>query len=290
MGRARPVRPARGRPLVFAPLVFALLFAMLLATATAPRMAAAQGVKLELRPHSGDTLHLRMQQKVEVVATSKVKGNDSTVSMRRDVTLLSRSVVQGADPDGATIVALADSLIVEEHGAREVRPLGSRVTMRLAPDGTARVLDGGGALTSDAVALLGQMPATLPGRRVAVGERWSNSVAMPIPGQPEGVGAGTLETTFRLDSLSRYGDIAYVSLQGKLARPDGGVLLAHGVRYESSGTVTGHLELDRRRGWLTTLRASIVVRSVLTAAGAPPVHVSTRIVQTLHVLDPVDKP
>jgi len=270
-------RPALGRLLVVA-LVVAL-----------PRLAAGQGVRLELRPHSGDTLHLRMQQKVEVIATSKMKGRDSTVSMHRDVTLLSRSAVERVDPSGATIVALADSLVIEEHGVRQARPLGSRVTMRLSPDGTTRVIDGGGALSGDAVALLGQMPATLPDRPISVGERWSHEVAMPIPGQPEGAGAGTLTTTFRLDSMSRYGDVAYVSLHGKLARPDGGVLLPQGVRYESSGTITGHLQLDRRRGWLTALRASIVVRSVLTAAGAAPVHVSTRIVQTLHVLDPVDK-
>lgn len=267
------------------------LLGVALLLAALPVTASAQGVKLELRPHAGDTLHLRMQQKVEVVATSRVKGRDSTVSMKRDVTLLSRSAVERADATGATVVALADSLIVEEHGGRHARPLGSRVAMRLAPDGTTRVLDdGGGALGRDAVALLAQMPATLPDRPIAVGERWTRSAPMPIPGQPEGAGAGTLTTTFRLDSLSRYGDVAYVSLNGTLERPDGGVLLPAGVRYESSGTITGHLQLDRRRGWLTALRASIAVRSVLTAEGAAPVHVSTRIVQTLNALGPVDKP
>lgn len=255
-----------------------------------PRVAAAQGLTLELRPHVGDTLRLRTQQKVEVIATSKVRGKDSTVTMRRDVTLFSHSVVQSADPSGATIVAFADSITVEEHGGGQGRALASRVTMRLAPDGTTRVLDSGGALTSDVVAMLGQMPATLPARPIAVGERWSHSAPVPIPGQPEGAGTGTLATTFRLDSLSRYGDVAYVSLHGTLARPDGGVVLPQGVRYESGGTISGQLQLDRRRGWLTALRATIVAKSVLTAAGAAPVHVTTRIVQTLQVLDPVDKP
>ncbi len=285
MESARPAatRPlANGRSSLGRVLAVALVMAM-------PRLLPAQGVRLELRPHAGDTLSMRMQQKVEVIATSRVKGRDSTVSMRRDVTLLSRSVVEAADPSGATIASLADSLIVEEHGTRQARHLGSRLVMRLEPDGTTRLLDGGNALTSDAVALLGQMPATLPGRDIRVGERWSHSTSMPIPGQPAGVSAGSLATTFRLDSLSRYGDVAYVSLKGTLSRPDGGVLLPQGVRYESTGTIVGQLQVDRRRGWLTALKATIDVKSVLTASGVAPVHVSTRIVQTLRVLDPVDK-
>ncbi len=266
------------------------LLAVLLVMAM-PRLLAAQGVRLELRPHAGDTLVMRMQQKVEVIATSRVNGRDSTVSMRRDVTLFSRSVVEGADQAGATIASLADSLLVEEHGVWQSRHLGSRVVMRLEPDGTTRLLDGGDALTSDAIVLLGQMPATLPGHAIRVGERWSHSTTMPIPGQPAGVGAGKLATTFRLDSLSRYGDVAYVSLKGTLSRPDGGVMLPHGVRYESTGTIVGQLRVDRRRGWLTALKATIDVKSVLTASNAAaPVHVTTRIVQTLRVLDPVDKP
>jgi len=251
--------------------------------------ANGAGVRVELRPHGGDTLHMRLEQQVEVVARSKVKERDSTVVMRRSTTLYSRSVVRSADQEGATIAALADSIAVFEDGETRSRKLRARVVMHLAPDGTTRVLDDGGVLAGDAAALIRQMPATLPDHPITVGTTWTHTAAMPIPGQPEGIGAGEVTTTFRLDSLSRYGDVAYISLRGKLARPDGGVMLPNGVRFESSGNMTGTVQVDRRRGWLTTLRSTIIVESVLTASGMPPVRVRTRVQQTMSTSDPVDK-
>lgn len=252
--------------------------------------AGAQGVRLELRPHGGDTLHMRLEQNLEVVARSRVKERDSTVIMRRSTTLHSRSVVQSVDPKGATIAAFADSMSITEGGATRSRKLRARVLMHLAPDGMTRVLDDGGVLAGDAAALIRQMPATLPDHPIEVGARWTHTAAMPIPGQPEGIGAGEVTTTFRLDSLSSYGDVAYISLRGKLARPDGGVMLPNGVRFESSGSMVGSVQVDRRRGWLTALRATITVESVLTASGMPPVRVRTRVEQVVSTMDPVDKP
>lgn len=233
---------------------------------------------------------MKLQQRVEVVATSRVKERDSTVTMRRSTTLSSRSVVQATDASGATIVALADSMTVVEGGRRHSREIGARVVMHLAPDGTTRVIDDGGALVGDAAAMVRQMPATLPDHPIAVGTSWSHTAVMPIPGQPEGAGAGAVTTTFRLDSLSRYGDVAYISLRGRLARPEGGVMLPNGVRFESSGSMVGTVQVDRRRGWLTALRATIHVESVLTASGMAPVRVRTRVEQTMNTADPVDKP
>ena len=252
----------------------------LLLVAGAP--AGAQGVRLELRPRVGDTLRLRMEQSVEVIATSHVQGRDSTVTMRRTVTLFSRSVIEQVDASGARVLAMADSMLMTDGSARQMRQLGARVTMHVAPDGTTRILDAGGAMTPETAALISQTPAMLPARPVPIGGSWTHSTVMPIPGQPEEAGAGTLAATFHLDSLSHYGDLAFVTMHGTLSRPDGGVMLPRGVRYESSGTLSGTLRVDRRRGWLTDLRATILVRSVLTAQGAPPVNVRTRVTQTVH--------
>ena len=254
----------------------------------APRLAGAQGVLLELRPRLGDTLRLRLDQEVEVVASMKVGGQDSTVTMQQALTAHSRSVVERADATGATVVAITDSAVVRQgRGAPPRRTMrGTRVSLHIAPDGLTRVVDGGGALTPEASAMVGGMPATLPRHPIEVGDTWSHTAQVPIPGQPEGAGSGTLMATFRLDSLSRYGDVAYVSVRGTLSRPKGGVKLPQGLTFESAGTVLGAIQVDRRRGWLTSVRAVIDVKSVLSppAQGAA-MHVRTRVTQWLRAVD-----
>ena len=271
--------------------VVSLSVLVLVALQAAP--AGAQGVLLELRPRMGDTIRVRMDQDVEVVATSKVRGRDSTYRMERHLTVHSRSIIEHTDAKGATVLAVTDSAMVRDGSAPPRRTMtGQSIQFHVAPDGATRVVDGGGMLTPEASALVAQMPATLPQRELEVGESWRHTVRVPIPGLPPGAPTGTLIATFRLDSLSRYGDVAYISMRGSLARPAGGVALPHGGRYESTGTVTGQLEVDRRRGWLTGMRATVSVRSVLTppkGGEAAPMHVSTRVTQWLRTVDPVDK-
>ena len=269
----------RGRRVAGAALLLAL----------AAPAAAAQGVRLELRPHVGDTVSLRMDQTVETVATQRVRGADSTVSMHRAVTVYSRSVPLRVDPTGTTVLAISDSMIVTDERGRTARMGlgGARASLHVAPDGATKVVDNAGMLSAEAASLVGQMPATLPDGPVRVGATWTHAAAVPLPGAgANDAGAGRLRVTFRLDSLSRYGDVAYVSLEGTVARPKGGA--GGGRTYESDGTVTGALEVDRRRGWLTSMRMTITTKAALTRApGEPPVHVRTRITQWLRVL--VDK-
>ena len=267
-----------------------LLLGLLLLAGAAPA-AAGQGMLLELRPRVGDTLRLQLDQDLEVVATQKVRGVDSTVTMSRRVTVYSRSVAQKVDARGATVVAITDSMVVREAGGRTTRAGlgGARASLHVAPDGTTRVLDQGGLMTPETAALVSQMPATLPRQRVAPGAAWSDTSKVPIPGQPDGAAAGRLTATFRLDSLSRYGDMAHVSMRGTLERPKG--VTRGGMRYESAGTVAGAFQVDRRRGWFTSVHAVVATRSSVSREGgsAEPVHVRTRVTQWLRVLDAVDK-
>ncbi|HEX5580078.1 MAG TPA: hypothetical protein VFX39_00785, partial [Gemmatimonadaceae bacterium] len=246
-----------------------------------------------LRPHVGDTIRLRMDQDVEVVATSRMRGRDSTYRMQRHLTVHSRSIIERADAAGAVVLAVTDSAVVRDGSAPPRRTMaGGSIQFHVAPDGATRVMDGGGMLTPEASALVAQMPATLPKGELEIGDSWRHAVQVPIPGLPTGAPTGTLIATFRLDSLSRYGDVAYVSMRGSLARPAGGVALPQGGRYESTGTVIGQLEVDRRRGWLTGMRATVSVRSVLTpppGVDAAPMHVSTLVKQWLRSVDAVDK-
>lgn len=282
VGASVTLRRRRGLPLAAVLLLLPLLAAM-------PRPAAAQGVLLELRPRAHDTLRLRLDQELEVVATMKVGGIDSLVTMQQRLTAHSRSIVQRADGRGATITAITDSAMVRSApGAPARRTMsGARVSLHIAPDGRTRVLDAGGNLTPEASALVAGMPATLPRHAIEVGDSWSHVSTVPIPGQPEGAGGGTLTATFRLDSLSRYGDVAYVSIRGTLSRPPGGVKLQQGLTFESAGTVLGSMQVDRRRGWLTSMRAVIDVKSVLSppAATGAAMHVRTRVTQWLRAVD-----
>ena len=271
--------PARGRRRAAA---------LALAAAVAvPGALRAQGVRLELRPHVGDTVSLRMDQTVETVATQRVGGADSTVSMQRAVTVFSRSVPLRVDHRGTTVLAISDSMTVTDERGRMARLGlgGARASLHVAPDGATKVVDNAGMLSPEAASLVGQMPATLPPGPVQVGATWTHTAAVPMPGA-DAAEAGRLRVTFRLDSLSRYGDLAFVSLQGTVARPKGGA--GGGRTYESAGTVAGALEVDRRRGWLTSMRMTVTTKAALTRGpGAAPVHVRTKITQWMRVL--VDK-
>jgi hypothetical protein len=139
---------------------------------------------------------------------------------------------------------------------------GKRVRLRIAPDGATEVVAGEGDGSAELNALFAQMPATLPNTPVTVGQRWSRVMKAPLGAAPGAKEGGKLQATFRLDSLSRNGERAYVSLSGILSRPpsakDGWATLT------MSGSMTGGIVIDRRRGWINDARMTYVVRSVVT--------------------------
>ena len=97
-----------------------------------------------------------------------------------------------------------------------------------------------------------------------------------------------LRATFRLDSLSADGSLAYLTVKGEVSRdarargghPDGDM--------EMRGTMTGMLLLDRARGWLRESRVSMILNTTLFPArstGNPPMRFVTRISQRVRTLD-----
>ena len=270
-------------------------FAVLLAAALAGSAhgAAAQGVLLQIRPRPGDTLHTRLDHQVEQRGTMRVDGTDSTRTVLTNLLVLGRTIVLRGDVRGTTVVAYTDSVAMTTSGGEgtafpeEVRRSlqGTRVEMRITPDGAMSML--AGAPGTDLQALVEQIPATLPKRAVVVGESWTKTMPIPLPGEDEGTGA-RVHATFRLDSLSTEGKYAYISMRGEFSRDSASSARSSGVKVDMSGTLAGSLQVDRHRGWMTDSRVSITVNSLLTppeGSPAEPLRYRMKITQRSRTLD-----
>jgi len=263
---------------------------------------AASPLLLQLKPKPGDLLRVRLDQTIEM-GVSRRPEDDTTTSDVTSLVMLARLQVESADLEGATILASADSVRIESSGTyrsdvlRQAQALqGQRFRFRVSPDG-ATVVSGADAWAGPAVGtLLSQLPATLPREAVTPGASWNRAVEIPLAASTDGRASATLTATFRFDSLSRSGEFAYLSMKGRLVRSGpaqgswnagaaggGG---AGGGFVQTSGSVTAHLVLDRRRGWIADARTVIALRSLVTGRGreASPVRVRMQITQWMRVM------
>lgn len=269
----------------------------------APR-TSARTVYLSVAPEAGDVLAVAVRQTIEMGAGV---GN-TTTGPRRDamphrVTVTeyyARSTVERAD-DGVTMLStVTDSLFVQvgQAGAALLRqrvPVNSTARptrLRVHEDGAMNVVDGptSSATNTNATAgainaALSAMPPMLPDRAVAVGETWEREIALPPLPFVTHRADGAVHTVFRLDSVTRGGRDAWVSVHGSLRR-DGAVRdLPAGTRVIAAGSMEGTLHLDRIRGWITDAQTVIVLQSELVgnADAAPTPAPGIRITQRLQV-------
>src|SRR5688500_13833936 len=140
-GRRR--RTTRTGSRVSSPMVRVVSVAMAFAgLAVMPGQIEAQGILLEIRPTRGDTLHLRLEQSVEMKGTTRVGDRDSTMTVATSMAILARAIILAADSTAARVVTVTDSVIVsgafpaldaaQDRARRDLR--GSRVEMRVLPD------------------------------------------------------------------------------------------------------------------------------------------------------------
>ncbi|MBA3889967.1 MAG: hypothetical protein H0X64_05505, partial [Gemmatimonadaceae bacterium] len=159
--------PARSR---FSTRVLAVAgIAGALAFATA---AGAQGHQLQLSPSPGDTLRMVLDQQTEV--TSEARPGMPARTMKARFRVFSHAVVGARLADATMLVARTDSVSLDtddEHSsslAAQARAMvgGAPVTLRLAPDGTIRLVNADGTVAdlTEAVSLI---PAALPQGRLA---------------------------------------------------------------------------------------------------------------------------
>ena len=258
--------------------------------------ARAQNVLLQIKPKVGDTLRLRIEQEMEISGVSKVRDADTTITMRSSMLMLSRSIVVESDDDGTLVKSITDSVAVEmgptdplvvtlsDQARRSLQ--GKEVRVRFSREGSGTVVDADPDIPRDFQSVFSQLPATFPRHQVAVGSTWKQRI--PIPDTGPGQVAGTLEATFRLDSLTRRGKLAHISMRGTLTRDSTANPIRGGARMTMTGTVTGYMVLDRGRGWVTDASTEMSMRSHIDqppGSGLQPVKMQMRLIQRQRTMD-----
>ncbi len=219
-----------------------------------------------------------VEHDVDEQGTITMASGDSTVRVSTRTTVVLRSKVEAVDSLGAEITSQVESVTVRATGGREesrrariasgMALQGRTLRMKLAPDGELQLLEDpalqGAGTVATLTALVDRVPAALPVLPVREHEKWTRH--MVLAGAP---GDG-IEAQFTLDSLTRHGDFAWVSVKGVMR--DAGA--------DAGASVVGWVLLDRRRGWITRSRMVMTMRAVTGAQGSlPPMRFVMRVEQ-----------
>jgi hypothetical protein len=266
------------------------------ARTAAPR--GGDGVPLIVRPRVGDTLFLAVEQSVSL-SGRQVDGSQSSVPAvlqgkrgaspapeygpRVDraktrvtrVQLFAHSLVEASDLASTTMLATTDSVTMWSGVATDaVRPVrvpvsadGRQVRISVTPDGAMRVRDP----HPDEMAFgatLSSVPGLLPEGPVTVGSQWTRDMLMPALPLGSFRAEGVVQARLRLDSLSRSGRLAYISVEGVLRRDGAARELPPGTRLITAGTLRGHMVVDRTRAWITDARTVMDVQSEVASGPA----------------------
>ncbi|MEO7996193.1 MAG: hypothetical protein ABI852_02045 [Gemmatimonadaceae bacterium] len=259
-----------------------------------PFKSDGERITLVVRPHVGDTLWLRLEQTIETrsVPVNETRSANGAIGSRapasrrpeygpvRDLSITqstvmrlnAHSTVESSDLKVTGLNVVSDSLHLRTGTRGQLgpeRPVqlsadNRRTRVNVTPDGAMSVLDARGATTTAIAAGLSAMPPMLPLKSVAVGEGWERDI--PLPSIPmTGVQAeGVVHAQFRLDSLTKAGRFAYISLAGTLRREGAARDLPPGTQVATAGVLRGYLILDRTRGWITEAETVIEVQSDVT--------------------------
>jgi hypothetical protein len=261
----------------------AMLIAATGMTLSAQRARHAGGgadarVVLMLRPFPGDMIRLRVEHDVDEQGTISMPTGDSTVRVNTRTMVVLRSRVDAVDSAGSVVTSQVESVTVRATGGKEesrrariasgMALQGRTLRMKLSPDGELMVLDDASAQTAATIAtlaaLVDRVPAALPALPVREHEKWTRH--MVLAGAP---GDG-IDAEFTLDSLTRYGDFAWVSVKGVMK--DAAV--------DAGASVVGWILLDRRRGWITKSRMVMTLRAVTEGQSSmPPMRFVMRVEQ-----------
>lgn len=256
--------------------------------------AGAQAVLLQIRPRIGDTLRMHLSQTVEMTGTTLDQRGDKPSTMATSIEVFTRAIAQQWTSGGTLMQTITDSVAMNPTTAGSLAELRRRamqakpVWLRVSTDGAMEMVDDGDP-HSELRQLFGEMPAMLARTAVSIGESWTREMQIPLSSEPGAM--GSVRATFRLDSLGRNGDIAYISMLGSISRINTPGALPAGPGYGTSGQLSGSIQIDRRLGWITDSKSSIIVRSTIgsnsTRKGEPeraPMEVRTKITQWIRAM------
>ena len=266
----------------------------LASVALVAQAAGAQAVLLQIRPRVGDTLRMHLSQTVEMTGTTRDQRGDKPSTMTTSVEVFTRAIAQQWTSGGTLMQTITDSVAMNPTTPGSLAELRRRamqakpVWLRVSTDGAMEMVDDGDP-HSELRQLFGEMPAMLARTAVSVGESWTREMQIPLSSEPGAM--GSVRATFRLDSLRRNGDIAYISMRGSMSRINTPGALPAGPGYGTSGQLSGSIQIDRRLGWITDSKSSIIVRSTIasnsTRKGEPeraPMEVRTKITQWIRAM------
>jgi hypothetical protein len=276
-------------------MVFRKRLLVLFAVGFAASSALSQPVLLQIRPHIGDTLRMHLSQSVEMTGTTQRDGREAqTGSMTNSIEVFTRAIAQQWTSAGTLMQSITDSVAMTPASPGSLADLrrrtmqSKRVMVRVSTDGAMDIVDDDDS-NSELRHIFGEMPAVLARGPIGVGEKWTREMQIPLTGDPGTL--GSVRATFRLDSLGRNGDVAYISMRGTLSRINGPSAPAAASGYTTSGTLAGSIQIDRRLGWITDSRSTIIVRSTIAAAPgrkgeaqAAPMQVRTKITQWIRAM------
>jgi hypothetical protein len=256
--------------------------------------AFAQPVLLQIRPHIGDTLRMHLSQTVEITGTTPGARPDPIRSMTTSIEVFTRAIAHQWTSTGTLMQTITDSVAMNPASAASLAELrrkamqAKRVWLRVSTDGAMEVVDNDEA-NRELRRIFGEMPAVLSRNVVSVGDKWTREMQIPLSSEPGAT--GSVRATFQLDSLGRNGDIAYISMRGTMSRINTPRAAPAGPGYGTTGQMTGTIQIDRRLGWITDSKSSIIVRSTIVAnpsrRGEPeraPMQVRTKITQWIRAM------
>jgi hypothetical protein len=228
-----------------------------------PSAATAQTVLLQIRPQIGDTLRMHLSQTVEMTGTTN--GGKPT-SLVTSIEVFTRAIAHQWTQSGTLMQTITDSVAMTPASPASIAELKRRamqskpVWLRVSPDGAMEMVDDGDP-NSELRHLFGEMPAMLARNSVSVGDKWTREMQIPLSSEPGAV--GSVRATFRLDSLNKNGDIAFISLRGTMSRINTPNSAPAGPGYGTTGSLSGTIQIDRRLGWITDSKSSIIVNSTI---------------------------
>jgi hypothetical protein len=266
----------------------------LLAVVLFARVTLAQPVLLQIRPHIGDTLGMHLSQTVEMTGTTHGARTDSMRSLTTSIEVFTRAIVERWTSNGTLMQTITDSVAMSPASPASLADLRRRamesrkVWLRVSTDGAMEMVDDGDP-HSELRQIFGEMPAVLARNPVSVGEKWTREMQIPLSSEPGAMGA--VRATFQLDSLAKNGDIAYISMRGTMSRINTPGAAPAGPGYGTSGQLAGTIQIDRRLGWITDSRSSIIVSTTIAAGSArkgdperEPMRVRTKITQWIRAM------